>query len=59
MQVSDENKIKKVPVLTNEELIELWKIMYSSQKDELSKKRFWKEVYKRRGLEEGGIVDAN
>ena len=51
--------LKKVPVLTNVELIELGKIMYSKQNDELLKRRFWKEVYSRRGIVDGGIVYEN
>lgn len=58
MKNSNKRKIKKVPVLTDKELKELEKIMYSREEDDLAKKRFWKKVYNDRGLEEGGIVDA-
>lgn len=58
MQTSDKRKIKKVPVLSKDEILELESIMYSNKDDDLSKKRFWKKVYNDRGLEEGGIVDA-
>lgn len=58
MENSNEKLLKKVPVLNNNELIELREIIYSNQNDELLKKRFWKEVYSRRKLEEEGIVDA-
>lgn len=58
MRNSNTKKIKKVPVLNNDEILELASIMYSNKDDDLSKKRFWKKVYNDRGLEEGGIVDA-
>lgn len=51
-------KIKRVPVLNKDEILELESIMYFDQDDDLSKKRFWKKVYNNRGLEEGGIIDA-
>lgn len=44
-------KMKKVPILNNDELIRLGEIMYSDSKDELQDKRFWKEVYNKRNLE--------
>lgn len=58
MKKSANKKIKKVPVLNKDEILELASIMYSDQDDDLTKKRFWKKVYNVRGLEEGGIVDA-
>lgn len=58
MHNANKRKIKKVPVLTDKELKELEKIMYSREEDDLAKKRFWKKIYNIRGLEEGGIVDA-
>lgn len=41
--------MKKIPLFTGEELIKLGKVMYF--KDDLSKKRFWKNIHEKRGLE--------
>lgn len=47
---NNESKMRKIPVLNEDELKELGEIMCSNSKDELAKKRFWKEVYDKRGL---------
>jgi len=47
---NDESKMRKIPVLNNDELNELGEIMYSNSKDELTKKRFWKKVYEKRDI---------
>lgn len=47
---NDESKMRKIPVLNDDELKELGSIMYSDLKDELAKKRFWKKVYEKRGI---------
>lgn len=44
-----EKPVVKIPVLNDTELKELYKVLYLSN-DELSRKRFWREVYKRRGM---------
>lgn len=41
------SKMRKIA----EELIEIEEIMYFNINDELSRKRFWKEVYEKRGLD--------
>lgn len=47
---NDESKMRKLPVLNDDELKELGNIMYSDSKDELAKKRFWKKVYEKRDI---------
>lgn len=42
--------MRKIPVLNDEELKELGDTMYSNTKDELAKKRFWKEIYEKREI---------
>ncbi|MEW8972809.1 MAG: hypothetical protein AB2375_01335 [Tissierellaceae bacterium] len=50
MKVLSDKDMKKIPVLTDKEIIELGKAMYHQNEDELAEKRFWKEVYEKRGL---------
>lgn len=41
----------KIPVLSDKEIRELGELKLLSKIDELAEKRFWKEVYGKRGLE--------
>lgn len=50
MKVLSDKDMKRIPVLTDKEVIKLGKVMYRQKEDELAKKRFWKEVYEKRGL---------
>lgn len=47
----DNINIKKVPVLTEKELNELGKVLHLHKGNEIMKRRFWKDIYKKRGLE--------
>lgn len=51
MQKLNKGKIKKIPVLTDEELKQLGKILHLHKGNEIIERRFWKEVYEKRGLE--------
>lgn len=46
-----EKGMAKIPVLTDDELRELGKIMFHKKDDELAEKRFWKKVYEKRNIE--------
>lgn len=51
MEYLDNKNLKKIPVLTEEELKELGKVLHLHKGNEIIKRRFWKEIYKKRGLE--------
>lgn len=60
MQKKTDKDMVKIPIITDEELIHLGKVVYSE--DELSEIKFWEEVYKKRGLKyrkKGGKSSAN
>lgn len=60
MDKKADKELVKIPILTDEELMQLGKIMYS--KDKLSEIKFWEEIYKKRGLKykkKGGQSNAN
>lgn len=50
MQFQENKKIKKIPVFTEEELKELGEVMYNHKGNEIIERRFWKEIYEKRGL---------
>lgn len=50
-KIDDNKELKKVPILTHEELKKLSEIMYSNDGDKLLNERFWNEVYEKRGIE--------
>lgn len=50
MNNKTDKDMAKIPILTEDELIELGKIMHLSKNDELAEERFWKEVYGKRGI---------
>ena len=58
MKQSNKMQTTKIPVLTDEEVLELGKIMHLNKNDELLKKRFWNEVYKKRGMKKGAVIDG-
>lgn len=47
---NDESKMRKIPVLNDDEIKELGDIMYSNTKDELAKKRFWEKGIRKREI---------
>lgn len=50
MKTLNEKSMVKIPILSDEEIIELGQIMHYQREDELAKKRFWKKIYEKRGL---------